>query len=43
MLKNQFKVLHFENVLDGRAQIIIEKDSATYHLITSPNTKLYLC
>lgn len=43
MLKNQFKVLHFENVLDGQAQIIIEKDSATYHLITSPNTKLYLC
>jgi hypothetical protein len=43
MLKNQFKVLHFQNVLDGRAQIIIEKDSATYHLITSPNAKLYLC
>jgi hypothetical protein len=43
MLKNQFKVLHFEFVLDAQAQIIIEKDSATYHLITSPNTKLYLC
>jgi hypothetical protein len=43
MLKDEFKVLHFANVLDGQAQIIIEKDSETYHLITSPNTKLYLC
>jgi hypothetical protein len=43
ILNDEFKVLHFENVLDGQAQIIIEKDSATYHLITSPNTKLYLC
>lgn len=38
-----FKVIHFENVMDGQAQIVIEQDSATYNLITSPNTKLYLC
>ncbi len=43
MLNDEFMVLHFANVLDGQAQIIIEKDSETYHLITSPNTKLYLC
>jgi len=38
-----FKVIHFENVMDGQAQIVIEQDSAAYNLITSPNTKLYLC
>jgi len=43
ILEGEFKVLHFENILDGQAQIIIETDSDTYHLITSPNTKLYLC
>jgi hypothetical protein len=38
-----FKVIHFENIMDGQAQIVIEQDSAMYNLITSPNTKLYLC
>ncbi len=43
MLGDSFKVIHFENVLDGQAQIVIAEDSDTYDLLTSPNTKLYLC
>lgn len=38
-----FKVIHFEHVLDGQAQIVITQESAVYDLITSLNTKLYLC
>ena len=43
MQGDSFKVIHFENVLDGQAQIVIAEDSDTYDLLTSPNTKLYLC
>lgn len=43
MQGDSFKVIHFENVLDGQAQIVIAENSDTYELITSPNTKLYLC
>lgn len=43
MQGDSFKVIHFENVLDGQAQIVIVDDSDTYDLLTSPNTKLYLC
>jgi hypothetical protein len=41
--KNEFELLHFENVLDGQAQLIIEKESRTFELLSSANTKLYLC
>jgi hypothetical protein len=43
MQGDSFKVIHFEHVLDGQAQIVITEDSETYDLITSPNTTLYLC
>lgn len=38
-----FEVVHFENVLDQQAQIMIEQGSRTFELVTNPNTKLYLC
>lgn len=36
-------VLHFEHVIDRRAQIMIELHSAAFELVTSPSSKLYLC
>mmetsp|Transcript_49145 Transcript_49145/g.157430 ORF Transcript_49145/g.157430 Transcript_49145/m.157430 type:complete len:224 (+) Transcript_49145:342-1013(+) len=41
--EEKFAVIHFANVLDGQAQIIVEEESATFSLLTSANTKLYLC
>ena len=41
--EESFEVIHFANVLDGQAQIIVEEESSTFQLLTSPNTKLYLC
>lgn len=43
MMEHQFHVISFENILDGQAQIMIEKESKAYELLTHPNAKIYLC
>ena len=39
----ELTVIHFENVIEGQAQTIVELTSSAYKLVTCPNSKLYLC
>jgi hypothetical protein len=43
ILKDDFKVIHFKHLIDGQAQIVLEKSGNLYAMLSNVNTKMYLC
>lgn len=43
ILKDDFKVVHFKHLIDGQAQIVLEKSGTLFAMLSNVNTKMYLC
>ncbi|MFT5277822.1 MAG: hypothetical protein ACI97K_000487 [Glaciecola sp.] len=43
ILKDEFKVVRFNHVIDGQAQILLEKSGGLYTMLSDANAKIYLC